>query len=308
VRLCYLVLAHYNPEGVGRLVRTLSAGGDAVVVHVDAKADQAPFEQHAPASTFVRYETDRVDIRWGSSSIMRAQLHLMRTALREVPEADYYWLVSGDSYPLQSVTDAKAYLTANHPAEYLNVIRMPRDDLDKPIYRLSHFRFDFDARDGKYRLFWMALNRLARRPWKHHFRDMPPQGGSSWFTLTREATQYIVDYLDQNPRFDRYVWHSGAPEEWLPHTLLENVSRFAARRHGALFWADFRETTAPPKPPPLDDAHIELLKHLLVNPGEMGFPDPSPPLVARKFGLHSARIVDRVEAELWPIDVPKTRA
>jgi hypothetical protein len=306
MRVCFLVLTHYNPDVFARLARELASDGDPVVAHVDVKVDQRPFEVLAPASDLLHYERDRVDVKWGSSSIMAAQLKIMRTALRVAPTADYYWLVSGDSYPTQSVRDIKAFLAAQHPAEYLNYVPMPHDEYDKPLYRLSHYRLDFDGRVNRFRLFYMALNRLARRPYKHHFKDMPPYGGSNWFTLTREATRYIVDYLDTHPRFWRYALTTGATEEWLPHTLLANEPSFRPRLGGALFWADFRPTTPPPRPPAIGEEQVDHLKQLLVSP-ESGFPLPGPPFMVRKFGTDSDHLAARVRAELWPIAVTPNR-
>ena len=306
MQICFLVLTHYNPDVYARLVRAVSADGDPVIVHVDRKVDQAAFEAVVPASDTTHYVADRVDIKWGSPSIMAAQLRLMREGLRIAPSADYFWLVSGDTYPTQPLADMKALLFDQYPAEYLNIVPMPADEFDKPLYRLTNYRMDFDARSGRYRYAYLALGRLLRRRYKHHFRDMPPYGGSSWFTLTRAAVQYIVDYLDQHPRFRHYALTSGAPEEWLPHTLLANAPQFRPRIGGALFWADFRPTTPKPHPPALGDEQIDHLQGLLVAP-ESAFPDPGPPLMVRKLGTGSERIAERIRAELWPITVTHRR-
>lgn len=309
MRICFLVLTHYNPEVFARLIEAIDGDGDHIVVHVDSKVDQSAFEAAVPASPTVHYEPDRVDVKWGSSSIMKAQLHLMRTGLRVAPEADYFWLVSGDTYPTQNLAAMKAFLAAQHPAEYLNVVRLPADGYDKPMNRLTNYRFDFDARTDRLRYLYLALGRLMRRPYKHHFRDMPPYGGSSWFTLTRDAIRYMVDYLDANPRFWRYALSSGAPEEWLPHTLLATSDQFEARIGSALFWADFRPTTPKPHPPALGDEQVDYLKQLLVSPVN-GFPDqtPGPPLMVRKLGAGSEQLVERIRAELWTIPVTPSRA
>jgi hypothetical protein len=41
--ICYLVQAHHQPDHHERLIRTLTADGDVVLTHVDAKADQSAF-------------------------------------------------------------------------------------------------------------------------------------------------------------------------------------------------------------------------------------------------------------------------
>ena len=98
---------------------------------------------------------------------------------------------------------------------------------------------------------------------------------------------------------------SGAPEEWLPHTLLANAPSIRNRIGGALFWADFRATTPPPRPPALGDEQVEFLKELLVNP-QSGFPDPGPPLMVRKCGPDE-RIIGRIRDELWSMQMPPNR-
>jgi len=46
--------------------------------------------------------------------------------------------------------------------------------------------------------------------------------GSGWWSITYEFAQYLVSYLDQNPRVRRFMKHTWAPDEFLIQTILMN--------------------------------------------------------------------------------------
>jgi hypothetical protein len=179
VRICFLVLAHSTPKLYGRLVRTLTSEGDYVVTHVDAKADQDALAAEAAPSDSVAYLAERVDIKWGSWSMMRAEVAMFAHARTLHPDADYYWLLSGDTYPTRPLTAIHEFLDRSRGAEFINVTPMPDNEHAKPMRRISHYRMDFDARSDRLRLAKRAMFYAAPRPYRRLLEGRKPYGGQS---------------------------------------------------------------------------------------------------------------------------------
>src|SRR4051794_33529170 len=122
MKLCYVVLAHANPAQLARTVDALRDGDNAVVVHVDARADLDAF-QRAAGVRDVHWVADRVRPYHHSWGIVEATLRALRDARQS--GADRYILLSGDSYPLRSQDYIRAYLARHDTTEWMNLLPLP---------------------------------------------------------------------------------------------------------------------------------------------------------------------------------------
>src|SRR3954462_5499939 len=111
MRVGYLILTHLNPRLLQRIIQTLSSENTDFFVHVDAKFDIAPFMRaRAENVVFLR---DRISVFWGEFSQVRAILGLIRNALESQRSHDYFVLLSGSDYPLQSKEYIHDFFSAN---------------------------------------------------------------------------------------------------------------------------------------------------------------------------------------------------
>ena len=60
---------------------------------------------------------------------------------------------------------------------------------------------------------------------------LKPYGGSQWWTLSREAINYIVQFIDRSPAFISFSKQSFIPDEFFIQTIISN-SAFAKRVTG----------------------------------------------------------------------------
>jgi hypothetical protein len=284
VRICFLVLAHTAPVHYGRLVKALTQSGDYVVTHVDRKSDQRGFELAAPAGDNVHYLVERTDIRWGTWSIMGATLDLFENARALHPDADYYWLLSADTYPIVSMACIHRFLEGRSGTQFMNYKKMPSKD--KPMLRISHYRRNYDARTDKYRhLNYIALL-FMRRPYRKKLGGRAPFGGSNWVTLSSDAVDFLLDVYHTDKSLVGLAQTSSHPDEFFVQTVLCN-SAFRDATAPALFAADFRGTS--PNAAVLDRERLAFLKTQSEIQGRTC-------LVVRKFTDDSSDLIDEIES------------
>lgn len=220
--LACLVLAHDQPRHAGRLVRRLAEGPRThVFLHVDAKAEAAPFAEAVAGLARVTLLDARQRVEWGGFSVVEATLALLRAARRQ-GGFETYALLSGSDYVL---TDA-----ARREATLLG--------LDGPLIALEH---TFDRPEhAESRGFWRRYHfhdtplypALVRAgyllPRRRYPRGFVPTKGSQWWALPEACAACIEQTLAERPDFLRFHRRTHAPDEFFFHSLVA-ASPFAAR-------------------------------------------------------------------------------
>ena len=137
VSIGYLILANECPRHFARLTRALRAlKGARLFVHIDKKADAAPFKA-AVADPRVRFLEDRVRVRWGDFSVVEATLALMTAAAGS--GLDRLCLLSGVDYPVRSAEYIVRFFDAHRGTEFISMVPMPNDRVEKPLTRLTRY-------------------------------------------------------------------------------------------------------------------------------------------------------------------------
>jgi hypothetical protein len=223
VGIAYLVLAHGAPEQAARLVGRLSHPDDTVIVHVDRKAELAPFTAafaRLPIAPIVTRK--RVPVHWGGWGIVQATVIGMREALALKRPWSHLVLLSGADYPIRSTAETQAFFAAHAGKSYLSWSAG-----DGPGY------CDADRR-GNERWRWTGdLSRMLTwqvsirgRRWLFPSERVPyqlprrlpralstPYQGSAWWNLTPEAVAYCVRYLRRHPSIGAHFRFVFAPDE-----------------------------------------------------------------------------------------------
>ncbi len=263
MRLAYLILAHNNPRHVQRLVASLSSPDARFFVHLDRKADLAPFAHLR--SDRVAFSETRIDCAWGNISLVDATLVVARMALAAPEPFDYYVLLSGACYPIKSTRYVESFFAKHAGTEFIEGILFPNAAFGKPIERLTRF---FIARERPFARFkWKLQSLLHRvlppRDYRRHFGGLAPVGGSQWWALTHAALVHACAFIAERPELYRFCRHVDCPDELLFQTALWN--------------SPFRDRMS----------HSLTYTHWL--PGKMGPELIDGPMVAR---FRAARVLD----------------
>jgi hypothetical protein len=214
MKTAFLILAHANPAFLKELVTAINRPPDSIFVHIDKKADEAPFRQLcAGKCTFV---ADRETVYWGRFSIIQATLNLIKAAC-STGHFDYYCLLSGCDYPIKPVADFERYLSANRK-EFIT--HTPIDTLPLKRKRYTGFYFWENKNEFQKKLNYgfTKIQRVFYR--RKPYKNRPLFFGAQWWTLSSEAIQYILDFLNKDPGYNRYFKYTHCPDEMFFQTII----------------------------------------------------------------------------------------
>src|SRR6478735_10646508 len=110
MKIAHLILAHSQPDQLSRLINRLSSKDADCFIHIDAKANLENFKKITQIpNAFVLNK--RVNITWGSYSIVQATLDGLSSIIASNKNYDYINLLSGQDYPLKSILEIGQYLS-----------------------------------------------------------------------------------------------------------------------------------------------------------------------------------------------------
>lgn len=324
MKIAHLVQTHRNPELLKRKIELLSSEDSAFFVHVDRKSDIGRFSEIRGDNVFLCGE--RVPVYWAEYSMVEAILVLMRQALNNPGHYDYFILSTGSDYPIRRREYIHDFFEINRGREFISSIKLPDGEACGPVCReyapqngcaayvgnkyyasLNTLRGRSEKPVRKLALKILARSGLARRDFKKKLNGLEPYAGNAGWALTRDACLYIIDFIENNPRYCNYFENVFAPDEIFFHTILGN-SFFKSRICRHLTYEDWSVAAAGGEkysflerlsnkgghPAVLDYRHLSLFEEKekfivddIYGAGEM--------LFARKFDDNSLDLVSRVE-------------
>jgi hypothetical protein len=196
----------------------LSTTGD-VYLHVDKKADLAAFGEYRDKVCFVE---PRIDVRWGGYSQIECMLALLDAAKRK--DFDYVCLISGDDLPLKSRDDIKEFFRRNNGKEFIGV----QKEYDRAYieFRIKYEHSELQYKKGKnaLELLLLKLRHLLRlNKVNRYYKMLPPlYYGSQWFCISRQMTDYIFAFLDENRWYKSAFERSYCADEHFFQTIVMN--------------------------------------------------------------------------------------
>jgi hypothetical protein len=226
MKIAYLILAHNTPNHISRLIRALDSPHARFFIHVDLKSDIASFEGLSRHNVTV-LET-RIPVYWGEFSVVQATMNLIRAALREDDEPRYLCLLSASDYPLRNVSYIEGFFARQQGREFINLIRMPNQSVDKLLDRLDHYRLQTPWNSSFVIHAVARLNdvnmRLLhfRRDYRKALGTLVPFAGSQWWALSAGACRYIQRFVETNPDFVKFFNNVYVPDEMFFQTILGN--------------------------------------------------------------------------------------
>ncbi|RKR85487.1 core-2/I-Branching enzyme [Mucilaginibacter gracilis] len=268
-KIAHLILAHNNPVQLSRLVSRLTHPDADIYIHLDGKADEGPFNflLNTPNVYFIK---SRVKVYWGAYSIVQATLNGFTQILASSKKYDYINLLSGNDYPIKSTRQIHEFFH-HHPDRIFMEYLTEDSDWWKQIktrvteYHLTDYHFPAS--------YYAQV--LMNKVWPK--RKMPENivfiGRSQWLTITPASAQYIVDYLRDNPKIQRFFRLSWGADEIAIQTILYNSPFKNKIENNNYRYIDWSEQKASPKTLTMADADKLIA---------------SPCLFARKFDLEKA--------------------
>ncbi|HOP11180.1 MAG TPA: beta-1,6-N-acetylglucosaminyltransferase [Oscillospiraceae bacterium] len=226
MKIAFLALAHNNPQIAIRLTDKLTKGTqNAVFFHIDKKTDITPFLA-AENAVFI---SERQQIRWAGFSILRAEIELIRAALK-AGDFNRFVVLQMPCYSALSNTGIEKFFS-DPKKEYLSALNVTDSGQKRHLYKFriywhkdsrNPFFIMSDLLQGQlFSKFKFAL--YIRKPTiTIDGKVCPLWCGWTHIALTRAAAEYVVAFFDTHPEVNAFFKTVFAPDESYIHTILFN--------------------------------------------------------------------------------------
>lgn len=259
-----LITAYKDFEALEELIDKFDNSFN-IYIHIDKKSKISDIAvANLLKKEQVKYLDQTYRVNWGGVNHLKSYLLLSRKAL-EKSENAYFHLITGEDYPLKGIKYFNEFLLehSSDKYSYLDYFKLPSAEWRQGgLQRLEYYNFFdvFNAKSALGSLCIRILQKIQRVLKLKRPLDFSDQlyGGSTYWTLSREALQFVIDFTHQNPAFlKRFNFTFCAEEIYFQTVLLNSV--FATRiRNDNLRFVDW-ESGKGGYPAYLDETDYEAL-------------------------------------------------
>lgn len=248
-KIAFILLCHKDPEGIIAQAERLTAAGDFMAIHFDARSSERDYARiraalkDNPSVTFARR---RVKCGWGEWSLVRATLITLEAAVERFSQASHFYMLSGDCMVIKSAEYAHEFLDRDD-ADYIESVDFFGSDWirtgmkeDRLIYR--HY---VNERRHKRLFYGMLAVQRALRLRRAVPADIEVQIGSQWWCLRRRTIEAILEFLRKRRDVLRFFRRTWIPDETLFQTLVRHLVPEAEIRSRTLTFLLFTDYGMP---------------------------------------------------------------
>ncbi|MET4101171.1 hypothetical protein ABIE58_000587 [Roseovarius sp. MBR-78] len=226
-RIAFILLCHKDPEAIVRQARMLTAAGDYIAIHFDARAKpeaHAQIREGLADNPNVVFAGRRLKCGWGEWSLVQATLYAVEAAVGAFPRATHFYMLSGDCAPIKSSRHAHEFLDARD-VDYIESFDYFKSDWIKTGMKEERliYRHFFNERTQTKR-FYAAFNLQRKlRLTRDIPRDIEVQIGSQWWCLRRRTVEWILDFTRTRRDVMRFFRTTWIPDETFFQTLVRHL-------------------------------------------------------------------------------------
>lgn len=236
MKIAYLTLVHRNPKLLGRLIQILSTEDSGFFIHVDRKSNISDFSSIKGKDIHLIQE--RRSVFWGEFSQVEASLDLIRIALRSDVQYEYFVLLHGSDYPLRSSNYIDRFFEENNGLEFISAVKMPAPGF--PLFKINKVRYPSDKPIRRFVSRLVTKVGLGYRDYRKSLPGMAAYGGDACWALSRNACEYVMEFVGDHPEILRYFARTLTSDEMFFHTILGNSS-FRGRMRKSILYTDWPE-------------------------------------------------------------------
>ncbi|MEX5727444.1 hypothetical protein Ga0609869_000797 [Rhodovulum iodosum] len=226
-KIAFILLCHKDPDAIIKQAERLTAAGDLMAIHFDARAPKTDYDAIRAAldsNPSVTFAKKRIRCGWGEWSLVEATLNAVEAAEEAFPKATHFYMLSGDCMAIKSAEYTHSYLDAED-VDYIESFDFFESDWiktgmkgDRLVYR--HF---FNERKYK-RLFYAAYDLQKRLGLKREIpADLQIMIGSQWWCLRRSTIEAVLDFCRARPDIVRFFRTTWIPDETFFQTLVRHL-------------------------------------------------------------------------------------
>ncbi|TNJ47515.1 DUF5928 domain-containing protein [Phaeobacter sp. B1627] len=226
-KIAYILLCHKDPDAIIEQATRLTATGDCMAIHFDARArsdDYRAIRAALAGNPNVTFAKQRVKCGWGEWSLVRATLNTLQTAVVDFPRATHFYMLSGSCMAIKTAEYARSFL----------------DQQDKDfIESFDYFESDWIKTGMKedrliYRHYFNERTQKRRFYFSYHLQkklglvraipaDIQIQIGSQWWCLRRNTAEAILEMARRRGDIMRFFSSTWIPDETFFQTLVRHL-------------------------------------------------------------------------------------
>ncbi len=225
--IAFILLCHKDPEAIVQQAEQLTAVGDYIAIHFDARAPKEAYAYIQGAlkdNPNVAYATKRIKCGWGEWSLVQATLYAIEAAVEAFPRATHFYMVSGDCMAIKSAKFAKEFLD-NDDCDYIESFDFFESDWIKTGMKEERliYRHFFNERTHKSLFYnsWWAQRKLGLE--RKIPSDLQIMIGSQWWCLRRRTVEWILDMTRTRKDVMRFFRTTWIPDETFFQTLVRHL-------------------------------------------------------------------------------------
>ncbi len=211
--IAYLILVHRYPNQFKRLFRAIYHPANHYLVHVDKRSgvglqtEIQDFLSGFPHASLLKSESTL----WGGYSLVDAELRGIKELLKMGLKWEFFINLSGQDFPLKSLTYIQDFLGRNIGRDFLKVAHQSKFRPDT-LSRIANYVTE--SGDS------ILSTPIRKRP---YLRCVTPYIGNQWMILSRKFCEF-VSYSPEVERFKRFYRHTFIADEGFFQTVIMNTS------------------------------------------------------------------------------------
>ncbi|WP_392336940.1 DUF5928 domain-containing protein [Loktanella salsilacus] len=226
-KIAFILLCHKDPDAIIQQARQLTAAGDCIAIHFDARAPKEAYALIQAAlhdNPNVAFARRRIKCGWGEWSLVQATLYAVEAAVEAFPRATHFYMVSGDCMAIKSASYAHDFLD-RHDKDYVESFDFYDSEWIKMGFKEERliYRHWFNERTQKRRFYWSfwAQRKLGwTRPVP---ADVQVMIGSQWWCLRRRTIEALLDFTKNRRDVMRFFRTTWIPDETFFQTVVRHL-------------------------------------------------------------------------------------
>ncbi len=226
-KIAYILLCHKDPEAIIQQALRLTAVGDYMSIHFDARAKAEDYTQIRDAlddNPNVTFANKRIKCGWGEWSLVEASLYAIESAVDAFPRATHFYMLSGDCMAIKTAEYAHEFLDARD-VDYIESVDFFESDWIKTGWKEERLIYRHLVNERKYKKLFYGLYEVQRRLGLRREipSDIQVMIGSQWFCLRRRTIEAVLAFVEKRPDVVRFFRTTWIPDETFLQTVVRHL-------------------------------------------------------------------------------------
>ncbi|WP_132243837.1 DUF5928 domain-containing protein [Primorskyibacter sedentarius] len=226
-RIAFILLCHKDPDAIIKQAQSLTAVGDYMAIHFDARAKPDAYRKIRAAldgNPNVTFAKKRVKCGWGEWSLIRATLNAVQAAVDAFPRATHFYMLSGDCMAIKSAEYAHQFLDSRD-VDYIESFDYFQSEWIKTGWKEERliYRHWFNERTQKGRFYAMFAVQKHLGLTREIPQDIEVMIGSQWWCLRRRTVEMILEFTERRRDVMRFFSTTWIPDETFFQTVVRHL-------------------------------------------------------------------------------------